>query len=151
MGHKDVEARRAYKAAYYIKNREKIRSRASAYGAAHREEKRSSDASRRRIPTVWIKAALGRARKRARKSRVEFDLMPEDLAFPNVCPFTLLPFEFNGASPQNPSIDRIKPDRGYVRGNVRIISMRANIAKSDITDPAIFDRLADDARLWSLV
>ena len=151
MGIKDTEARRAYRAAYYIKNKEKIRSKVATYNATHRNEKRSFDAARRHIPIVWIKAALRRARARATKNGVEFDRSPEDLSFPNVCPFTLLPFEFNGASPQNPSIDRIKPDRGYIRGNVRIISMRANISKSDLTDPAVFQRLADDARLWSLV
>lgn len=36
-------------------------------------------------------------------------------------------------SPNSPSLDRIVPERGYVRGNVVIVSFRANRAKSDLT------------------
>jgi hypothetical protein len=34
----------------------------------------------------------------------------------------------------SPSIDRIIPSLGYVRGNVVIVSMRANRIKTDATD-----------------
>lgn len=43
----------------------------------------------------------------------------------------------------SPSLDRIKPGCGYVRGNVAIMSTKANIIKSDVTDPEVFRRLAD--------
>jgi hypothetical protein len=35
------------------------------------------------------------------------------------------------AVPNSPSIDRIDPERGYVKGNIKIISFRANQIKSD--------------------
>ena len=106
-------------------------------------------------PKTWAKRACYQMRHKARKAGIEFDMTPADLQVPTTCPFPLLPFDFgpkNGKPrPQSPSVDRIKPDRGYIRGNVRVISLRANVAKSDITDPNVFDRLADDARLWGLV
>ena len=38
MPHKDPKTRRAYKAAYYLAHREKIRAQNAAYYLAHREE-----------------------------------------------------------------------------------------------------------------
>ena len=35
--------------------------------------------------------------------------------------------------PDSPSLDRIVPELGYVKGNIRVISNRANHLKSDAT------------------
>jgi hypothetical protein len=123
---------------------------------ANREKKRAYDAARRATPEGWAIQAYYAAKKRAKKLEIPFDIAPEDmLPLPEVCPFTHLPFDFapkhGKASPQSASLDRIKPDRGYVRGNVRVISYKANTLKNDCTDPAVFQRLADDAHLWGLV
>jgi hypothetical protein len=136
---------RAYRKAY-----------SKAYLIAHREEKRIYDASRRATPEGWAVQACHAAKRRARELGILFDIVPEDLLpLPEVCQFTRLPFDFTPkggkASPQSASLDRIKPDRGYVRGNVRVISYKANTLKNDCTDPAVFQRLADDAHLWGLV
>jgi len=137
---KERARKAAYNAVYHTVHREKIRARKAATGAANY-----------RNPEKWVRLACLRLRLKAKKLGVDFDIDPKDLQIPEVCPFTLLPFVFGAYNPQSPSVDRIKPHRGYVRGNVRVISLRANIAKSDITDPDVFQRLADDARLWGLV
>ena len=53
------------------------------------------------------------------------------------CPVLGLPLYRNsgGAAqgPNSPSLDRIDPDLGYVRGNVKVISARANSIKSNAT------------------
>ncbi len=130
----------AYNATYHVTHRAAIRTRKATRGAVNYRD-----------PEKWPHLACQRLRLKAQKLGIKFDMRPEDIQIPTMCPFTLLPFIFGAYNPQSPSVDRIKPDQGYVRGNVRVISLRANIAKSDITDPAIFDRLAADARLWSLV
>ena len=38
-----------------------------------------------------------------------------------------------GTSPASPSLDQIVPGLGYVKGNVQVISHRANTLKSDGT------------------
>jgi hypothetical protein len=153
MAYANKEKQRAQARRAYVKNRAKVILRTAAY---QRTAKYKAWARKHNHdPATWARRACYQAKYKARELNVAFDMRPEDLQLPTVCPFTLLPFDFgpkNGkAGPQSPSVDRIKPDRGYVRGNVRVISLQANAAKSNITDPAIFDRLAEDARLWGLV
>lgn len=76
---------------------------------------------------------------------IPFDLTVEDIVIPDVCPIRLTPFTFNArhAQDNSPSVDRIDNAYGYVKGNVRVISYRANAMKNNCTDPNIMRRLAD--------
>lgn len=73
------------------------------------------------------------AKKRAKEQGIEFKITPEDIFIPDVCPVLGMPLErsVGKASPNSPSLDRIIPELGYVPGNVRVISMRANAIKND--------------------
>ena len=63
----------------------------------------------------------------------------EDLKIPEKCPILGIPLiqkwgNGNGAALFNsPSVDKIIPHLGYVKGNVQIISNRANLMKTDST------------------
>ena len=53
------------------------------------------------------------------------------------CPYLEVELEQHNGINYNPnarSLDRIKPELGYVEGNVRFISLRANQIKSDCTE-----------------
>tara|TARA_E500000178_G_C16966537_1_gene728726 strand:+ start:653 stop:1063 length:411 start_codon:yes stop_codon:yes gene_type:complete len=70
------------------------------------------------------------------KQDLAFDFKIDDLApFPLVCPVLEIPIDYfkkgHGGSNYSPSIDRVIPDDGYVRGNVRIISQKANRLKQN--------------------
>lgn len=138
---------------YYQKNKVKVNAKAAAHSKS--PAGKAWFRKYRHDPVTWPQRACAQMRAKAKKLELEFDMTAADLQVPAVCPFTLLPFDFGPKdgkpTARSPSVDRIKPDRGYVRGNVRVISFQANCAKSDITDFAVFQRLADDARLWSLV
>ncbi len=70
------------------------------------------------------------ARKRAQRFGVPFDIEPDDIHIPAVC--AVLGIALDGSSrDRTPSLDRIVPTKGYVRGNIRVISFRANRIKSD--------------------
>lgn len=72
------------------------------------------------------------ARKRAIALGLPFDIEPSDIEVPSVCPVLGVPLD--GSRRDNkPSLDRKFPERGYVRGNVHVISFRANRIKSDAT------------------
>ncbi len=78
---------------------------------------------------------LSRARARSRSENLPFNLSVNDLQMPEYCPIFGLKLEFsNGRNtrPDNiPTLDRTIPSLGYVKGNVSIISMKANRLKSN--------------------
>jgi hypothetical protein len=79
---------------------------------------------------------LARARNRAKTDGIVFDLGVADIVIPESCPILGIPLmrrAGNCAGPNSPSLDRIIPSRGYVRGNVQVISHRANSMKRDDT------------------
>lgn len=83
-------------------------------------------------PARWPVLACRTVKRRALAEGVPFDLTPVDLTVPPLCPVFGVPFVFRGRNhPLNPSVDRIRGDRGYVQGNVRVICRRANVMKSD--------------------
>jgi hypothetical protein len=87
----------------------------------------------RRLETPGC-ALWERARRRARESGLRFSIKREDIAVPSICPALGIRITIGKRrSSSSPSLDRIIPSRGYVRGNVRVISDRANRLKSDLT------------------
>jgi hypothetical protein len=71
------------------------------------------------------------ARVRARKRGIEFTIQREDLVMPNLCPVFRVPMV--PRTKHAPSIDRKDNTKGYVPGNVFIISKRANSIKREAT------------------
>lgn len=78
-----------------------------------------------------------RARTRALKMGKEFTISEADVKVPEFCPVLGLKLRMElghrMAKDTSLSLDRIDNSRGYVPGNVRVISMRANTIKSDAT------------------
>jgi hypothetical protein len=68
----------------------------------------------------------------AKRKNLPFNLTIEDTVLPEVCPVFKTPFVFGDVN-YRPEFDRRIPSLGYVKGNVRIISGRANRLKNDAT------------------
>ena len=88
---------------------------------------------RRRQDIRW--GLLKNAKQRAKAFNVPFNLTESDVYAPMVCPVLGIPIKYgrNFTDSNSPSLDRAIPELGYVRGNVFIISMRANAIKNDAT------------------
>ncbi|AXH72125.1 MAG: hypothetical protein [Siphoviridae sp. ctdc_1] len=70
------------------------------------------------------------ARKRAQKLNLPFDITPDDIVIPEICP--VLNILMNSTDRNHaPSLDRIIPSLGYVKSNIKVISFRANRMKGD--------------------
>jgi hypothetical protein len=80
---------------------------------------------------------LKNARARARIAGVPFNITKEDIVIPTHCPILGIPLfqktGKQGGGDHSPSLDRVRPERGYVPGNILVISQRANRLKSDAT------------------
>ena len=81
---------------------------------------------------------LRRIRHRARSRNLDFDLTVEDIVIPENCPVLGIPLVLGrtgtvGANDDSPRIDRFDNALGYVKGNIRVISTRANLLKRDAT------------------
>jgi hypothetical protein len=74
-------------------------------------------------------------RQRARQLGIECDIRREDIVIPERCPVLGIPLAFvpGAVAASTPSVDRMDPTRGYVGGNVRVISYRANTLKNNAT------------------
>ena len=75
------------------------------------------------------------AKKRARKRGMAFDIEWTDILIPDVCPFLDIPISVGQGkqTANSPALDRKDSSRGYVKGNIQVISNRANTMKHDAT------------------
>ena len=75
------------------------------------------------------------AKERAKKYGLEFSIDVADIVIPSNCPVLGIPLiPFSGKFAHNsPSIDRVDNDKGYVKGNILVVSFRANSLKKDAT------------------
>ena len=75
-----------------------------------------------------------RARKRASIKGIPFSISRCDIKIPSHCPALGIPLQISSGRTRNsPSLDRIFPDMGYVRGNIKVISDHANRLKSNLS------------------
>lgn len=98
--------------------------------------------ARRKHP---VRALLERAKQRARTENTEFTISSQDICVPDRCPVLGIPLVIGGPrSDASPSLDRVEPAKGYAKGNVRVVSDRANRLKGGRTLAEI-KSLAEDA------
>ena len=75
------------------------------------------------------------AKARAKKNNLAFNIEISDIVIPEYCPVLGIKLKRargeKGPKAFSPSLDRINNKLGYIKGNVRIISFRANSLKKD--------------------
>lgn len=83
----------------------------------------------------YIAHILHRAEIRAKKHNLEFNITAGDVVIPKVCPILEVPLVIGtkGNYEYSPSIDRIDNTKGYIKGNIQIISKKANSMKNSAT------------------
>ena len=98
----------------------------------------------------WAYEIWNAAKQRAKKQGVPFDLDPvefNEMGIPDVCPVLGIPLDQNPKgkgerSDNSPSLDKFIPSLGYVKGNIHIISWKANRLKNDGT-PEEWQKIAE--------
>lgn len=76
------------------------------------------------------------AKHRAKRDGLDFEIEKSDIIVPDFCPILGIPIFpcKGGVGKTSPTLDRIQNSRGYVKGNVRVISHRANTLKNELTE-----------------
>lgn len=112
---------------YYKDHKEEVKARMKASRAKNR-------------PAEMLKTA----KQRAEKHGWDFNIDEGDIVIPDICPILGIPLTMGEGHPipNSPSLDRIDPTKGYVKGNVMVISHRANTIKSNAT-PEELRKIAD--------
>ena len=105
-----------------------------------RQKIHESDAARLRANiTSWrlrnpSKYLWSSAKWRSKQNAIDFNIEASDIIIPLRCPVLDIPLVFEDCGPRtdnSPTLDRINPNKGYVVGNVMVVSWRANRLKSD--------------------
>lgn len=131
---------------FYQNNKEKILLKAKKYREENKEyikdyNRRYQEKNKERLKDYNQSdhrreiAVLSGIRRRATARGLRFDLTVEDINNPGVCPILGIKIERSGIKniKTSPSVDRIIPELGYVKGNIQVISNKANTMKSDAT------------------
>ena len=128
------ESRKAKGIIYRLKNKEAITTYKKKYGEENRDVIRAKKLeSHRQNPRS---AMLRSARKRAKNTGLEFNIVESDIVIPKYCPvFPELQLETNHGvvKANSPTLDRIDNNKGYITDNIQVISYRANRLKGDAT------------------
>lgn len=132
-----VRDRTAYNKKYYAKNAEKFAASNKAYNVEKKAEKAAQQkafmlADKQNHPEKYLFRA---AKQRARVKGLEFNIEESDIVVPDVCPILGIPLfvGFGTQTDNSPSLDRIDPMKGYIKGNIMVVSYRANTIKSNAT------------------
>jgi len=116
------------RAAYRKDNREKIRAKLRDY---YQEN--------------GTYATWANLRGKAKRLGIPFNIEPSNIEPPEFCPALGIRLTRGRSSQQDgssPSVDRLIPELGYVKGNVIVVSNRANRIKNDAT-PLELRQVAD--------
>lgn len=77
------------------------------------------------------------SKDRAERKGVPHSITRDDIFIPETCPVLGIPLRprkgIQGPCSNSPTLDRFVPELGYVAGNVRVISSRANSLKGNAT------------------
>lgn len=129
-------SREEYRKNYYKNNSDKIKASSTKRYLLNKEKILLRHAERYRNEKSYVSIILERARHRAKTKDIPFNIDKSDIIIPDFCPLLGIKLQRNTggrAKDNSPSIDKIIPHLGYTKGNVRIISYKANVMKNDAT------------------
>jgi hypothetical protein len=97
----------------------------------NRLARESHSKARRANPERFL---LYSVQQRAKQKSIPCTLTLDDIVIPKYCPVLGIELRMNYdgkcGDDNSPSVDRMRPELGYVKGNIFIISKRANTIKS---------------------
>ena len=96
---------------------------------------RSNPEARRIRRSDVRKMMIESAQSRAKARDLEIDITYSDITVPELCPVFNKPLvkSKGKATGYSPSLDRIDNSKGYIKGNIQVLSNKANAMKANAT------------------
>lgn len=110
---------KSYNRKYYVNNKDKFIAKLIRWREKNHE-----------------KTILFRAKQRAKQKQFEFNIGVADIIIPSRCPILDIEIIRNkntSTKVNSPSLDRIDNTKGYIKGNIMVISNKANTMKNNAT------------------
>ena len=112
--------------------KENNKSHIKEYHKNYSKENYSTEKRRKQYRENIESELLNHAKNRAKKKNLDFNLEKNDIVIPDFCPVFGIKIGFHNK--QNvPTLDRIDNTKGYIKGNIEIISSKANRLKNNGT------------------
>ena len=126
MAYKNKEDEKEYHRKHYLKNKEKSFAKSRKWKSENHD--RVNELQRNRNKANPIKTMIKGASDRCKRSGLLCSISEKDIVIPERCPYLGIFLERgNGRMiDSSPSLDRIDSSKGYIPGNVQVISLRAN-------------------------
>lgn len=130
------EARKQYRINYALKNKEKLEERKNDTSKFYNSKEYRNNKTKEFREKNYEKYLLYQIKASAKKRNLEFNLTIEDIVIPKICKYLGIEITKtigNGLLDSAPSVDRIDSNKGYIKGNIQIISQLANKVKSNLS------------------
>lgn len=132
----EKRSRREYQKAWYERNKN-----TPEFKEKQKENNIKNAARIRELKTIWKEnnpklVLWSNAKYRAKRKGLEFNIEPDDIIIPEFCPYLgvrLTSHKLRGHLNSHMSVDRIDSSKGYIKGNIEVISYKANMMKQDAT------------------
>ncbi len=116
-----------------VNNQERLKQMSKEYHKRTDVKKRRAEITR-----LWNRenvesTLLTKARQRAKSKNIQCNINKEDIIVPKFCPILGMELKISDGkmSKNSPTLDRIDNQKGYIKGNIQVISCRANTIKND--------------------
>lgn len=113
---------------YKEKNKEHIKE----YHKQYSKKNYSTEKRRKKYINNVESELYHHAKHRSKTKGLEFNISKEDIIIPDVCPVFGTPINFNNKH-NVPTLDRLDSNKGYIKGNIQVISSKANRLKNNGT------------------
>lgn len=147
MAYRTKEQQRKYNQTYKEKHRESISNSKKKYASENREKIKEYKKGYYYKNKISMRLQMNKyyrknrdaylfmkSQRRAKKDGIEFNITIDDILIPEYCPLLNIKLTNElgrGQLKTNSSLDRIDSSKGYVKGNVWVVSRQANTMKSD--------------------
>lgn len=147
MPYKNIEKRKQYILDWKKENRRKRGLKKQGRKPYTEEQKIEAELKRKEYNKQWNKQNRNKniqtylwyaAKRRAKDKSLEFTISKEDIIIPEVCPYLKIELQLSNRTRGTcrdywPTLDRIDNSKGYIKGNVEVISFKANTMKNNAT------------------